>query len=86
MINTGEQFYKEVRCTGCRTLLAYEYIYSGRLMIKCRKCGEMNVIQYKTPAAMIQKLQENENPEGELVLFRKQVFSTKNRKGVNKNG
>ena len=71
MIKTEDQFYKEVRCTGCRALLAYEYIYSGRLMIKCRKCGELNVIQYKTPAKMIKKLQENENPDGELVLIRK---------------
>lgn len=73
MIKVEEQFYKEVRCTGCRALLAYEYIYSGRLMIKCRKCGEMNVVQYKTPASMIKKLQENENSEGELVLIRKRT-------------
>lgn len=81
MIKVEEQFFKEVRCNSCRKLLAYEYIYSGRLMIKCGKCGEMNVIQYKTPASMIKKLQENENSEGELVLIRKNIG-----KGVKENG
>ena len=70
MLNVDNRFWKEVRCTACRSLLAYEYIYSGRLMIKCRKCGELNTVQYKTPAGMIRKLQSDENPDGEIVIPR----------------
>lgn len=36
-----------------------EYIYSGRIMIKCR-CGEMNTITYKTPSRLIKKLNTDE--------------------------
>jgi len=70
MIEQDQKFYKEVRCTNCRALLCFEYIYSGRLMIKCRKCGEINTIQYKTKPGMIKKLQENENPDDEIILNR----------------
>lgn len=44
MIKDGK-FWKEVRCTNCRRLLALEYIFEGRIEIKC-KCGEQNIIKY----------------------------------------
>ena len=59
MLTIDDQFWKEVRCTNCRRLLAMEYIYSGRIMIKCR-CGEMNTITYKTPNSLIKKLHNDE--------------------------
>lgn len=59
MLKIDDKFYKEIRCTACRRLLAMEYIYSGRIMIKCR-CGEMNTITYKTPTRLIKKLNTDE--------------------------
>jgi len=37
-------FMREFRCVGCRALLAKEYLYKGRLTIKCPKtdCGRLN--------------------------------------------
>ena len=37
-------FMREFRCVGCRGLLAMEYLYKGRLVIKCPKtdCGRYN--------------------------------------------
>lgn len=59
MLKVDEKFWKEIRCTECRRLLAMEYIYAGRIMIKCR-CGEMNTITYRTPNSLIKKLNTNE--------------------------
>lgn len=56
MIIQNGKPYKEVRCSKCRTLLALEYIYSGRLSIKCPKCNEINVIVYKTPKKLLNSL------------------------------
>jgi len=69
MIKKDDKFWKEIRCTNCRKLLALEYIYAGRIMIKC-KCGEMNVISYKTPVSLIKKLTNND----ELVLNRDKCY------------
>lgn len=56
MIIQNGKSYKEVRCHNCRTLLALEYIFSGRLSIKCHKCNEINEIRYKTPKKLLNKL------------------------------
>lgn len=42
--------YREFRCHGedCRQLLGEEYIYNGRLRIKCPKCGKMNEIDFRS--------------------------------------
>lgn len=39
-----DTFMREFRCVGCRALLAKEYLYKGRLVIKCPKtdCGRHN--------------------------------------------
>lgn len=47
--------YREFRCTECRALLAEEYIFAGRLRIKCRKCGEMNTINFRSTKQEILK-------------------------------
>lgn len=38
---------RELRCNKCRALLATEYIYAGRLLIKCYKCNTLNYIETK---------------------------------------
>jgi phage FluMu protein Com len=48
MIKIKDKNYKEIRCYKCRRLLGYEYVYSGRLLIKCKKCGFENSIIYKS--------------------------------------
>lgn len=56
MIAPKDKFYKEIRCGKCRKLLGLEYIFRGRLAIKCR-CGEVNYIEYKTPIKKIEKIE-----------------------------
>lgn len=70
MLEVNGQFYKEVRCTACRALLAYEYIFSGRLMIKCPRCNELNTIRYKTTKTAMKAIDGKENPDNEIVLTR----------------
>lgn len=46
---------RELRCLKCRGLLMREYVYSGRIEIKCthtdpgtsKKCGELNRFVFK---------------------------------------
>lgn len=59
MIELNGKCYKEIRCAKCRKLLGLEYIYRGRLVIKCR-CGEYNHIDYKTPTRKIDRLEAQE--------------------------
>lgn len=49
---------REFRCYKCRHLLGLEYIYTGRLVIKCPKCNTMNEIDFKTTKAEIKNLIE----------------------------
>lgn len=67
MIEQNEKFYREIRCTKCRRLLALEYIFRGRLAIKC-KCGEINRIEYRTPIKNIERIEAQENGEGEPII------------------
>ena len=39
--------YREIRCTQCRTWLADEYLYSGRLVLKCPRCGAIMRLKFK---------------------------------------
>jgi len=64
MIKSQNKFWKEVRCAKCRSLLCFEYIFAGRIMIKCRKCGEMNEINYKST----KKVFEQSNNEDEMII------------------
>lgn len=80
LILDGEH-WKEVRCPSCRTLLCYENIHFGRVMHKCRKCGQVSVIRYKTPIGLLKKLidshQIDGNPNDELVLKADQQINSK---------
>ena len=51
-----DSFYREFRCPVCRSLLAKEYIYAGRLQIKCHKCNEICDIDFKTTKSELLKL------------------------------
>jgi LSD1 subclass zinc finger protein len=48
MIIIKGQAFRELRCIGCRALLALEYIYAGRLSIKCHVCNTTNTIDCRT--------------------------------------
>lgn len=39
--------YREIRCTECRAWLADEYLYSGRLVLQCFRCGAIIKITFK---------------------------------------
>lgn len=77
MLEFGGEMWKEVRCSGCRALLCYEHIHIGRTMHKCKRCGEVTVIRYKTPISLLKKLaasgQLDGNPHNEIVLKEKPV-------------
>lgn len=79
MIELNKEFWKEVRCGNCRRLLAYEYIFNGRLFIKCPHCNEINKIEYKTPKNLIVKIMEEDektyNPDQEVIINRKVSIS-----------
>lgn len=79
MIELNNKFWKEVRCSDCRRLLAYEYIFNGRLFIKCPHCNELNKIEYKTPKNLIVKLIEEDkntyNPDKEVIIKRSTSIS-----------
>lgn len=38
---------REIRCTRCRAWLADEYIYSGKLILKCFRCKNIERITFK---------------------------------------
>lgn len=44
--------YREFRCQNCRRLLALEYIFAGRLSIKC-ECGTVNDIECKSAKGIL---------------------------------
>lgn len=67
MIEQDEKFYREVRCAKCRRLLLLEYVFRGRIAIKC-KCGEMNRIEYKTPIKKIERIEAQESMDGEPII------------------
>ncbi len=52
-----EKFYREVRCNKCRRLLLKEYVYRGRIAVKCTKCSEVVEIDFKTPIGTIERLE-----------------------------
>lgn len=39
---------REFRCSHCRGLLGDEYIFAGRLFIKCHRCNTLNEIEFRT--------------------------------------
>lgn len=87
MQSVNGEFYKEIRCSKCRKLLANEYIFAGRILIKCYNCGEFNKIVYRTPSKLIDKIiledEKTFNPDEEIIISRKVNILEVN-KGVNK--
>lgn len=41
------QIYREIRCLACRSWLGDEYVFSGRLKLKCFRCGNVIVMEFK---------------------------------------
>ena len=41
------RIYREVRCEKCRAFLCDEYIRSGRLRLKCFRCGRITVMTFR---------------------------------------
>lgn len=52
MITKKGKPYREFRCSNCRRLLALEYIFAGRLSIKC-DCGAINDIDCKSAKGIL---------------------------------
>ena len=48
MLKYKDKTYREFRCSNCRKLLAMEYIYAGRLSIKCPFCNTFNDMEFKS--------------------------------------
>jgi phage FluMu protein Com len=49
MLKYKGEAYRELRCPKCRALLLEEYLYSGRLRIKCPRCKEIITMTFQTP-------------------------------------
>ncbi len=49
MLKYNGEAYRELRCPKCRALLLEEYVYSGRIRIKCPRCKEITTIYFKSP-------------------------------------
>lgn len=47
MITINNKPYREVRCTACRKLICYEYVFAGRIAFSCPRCGELNEMDFK---------------------------------------
>lgn len=46
-MNINNKLYRELRCSSCRKLICYEYVYAGRLAFHCPRCGEFNELNFK---------------------------------------
>lgn len=61
MLEYNGKTYRELRCSYCRALLGEEYVYSGRLRIKCWRCGEINSINFKSTRGLLENLKEGKS-------------------------
>lgn len=59
MIKYNGEVYREFRCPNCRALLFEEYVYSGRIRIKCPRCGQIHTLKCKTPKSVLQQVADN---------------------------
>ena len=39
--------YRELRCSNCRLFIVYEYIFAGRIAIKCKRCDHLNIFVFR---------------------------------------
>lgn len=47
MIKINDKTYRELRCSSCRKLIGYEYIFAGRFAFVCSRCGETSTYTFK---------------------------------------
>jgi len=52
---------RELRCMKCRALLCNEYIYAGRMSIKCYNCNEIYNIEFRSAKAELKTAKEVNN-------------------------
>lgn len=53
MIKYDGKVYRELRCPYCGALLLEEYIYSGRLRVKCNRCKRIVTVNYRSPKRIV---------------------------------
>lgn len=41
------QKYRELRCAYCRKLVCFEYIFAGRVVFDCPRCGKSSIFNFK---------------------------------------
>lgn len=70
MIIKQGKSYRELRCSYCRALLAFEYVVAGRVYIDCKRCGEGNTFTFRGAKAELEKYE----------------YPTKQREEVSKDG
>lgn len=58
MKQNTKRFWRELRCSKCRKLLCYEYIYNGRVNWRCTRCKTENTQVFKTPERIMQEIQK----------------------------
>lgn len=87
MIEVDGKYYKEVRCTQCRKLLLHEYIFVGRLAVKCPRCKKLNTIEYRASKAIVEEAQKDfyrSNPDNEpinLLLKGREINNPQQKEG-----
>lgn len=42
------RIYREVRCANCRAFLCDEYVHTGRIRIKCFRCGRITILVFRS--------------------------------------
>ena len=46
-MNINGKIYRELRCSKCRKLICYEYVFAGRIAYHCPRCGEFTEQEFK---------------------------------------
>lgn len=59
-VNKEGKPLREFRCTNCRALLFYEYIFDGRVEVKCRNCNEVYNVDFKSARAELKRYKGGE--------------------------
>jgi phage FluMu protein Com len=72
---------REFRCSHCRGLLGDEYIFAGRLFIKCPNCNTLNEIEFKTTLGEMFEYIKRYFKEEKIISVLKNVFGFEVTKG-----
>lgn len=57
MIEYKDKAFRELRCETCRALLALEYVVLGRLSIKCPRCKQVNIFNFRSAKSVLKEAQ-----------------------------